>query len=94
MDDMVVVRTAAATLEELCMFEMCACSSGDGGDGGGDSNRDERNGGDPRTPGVEDDPAAAHALASGNLRALDARHRWFTVMLTDAYARSAGAERE
>ncbi|CAN0146036.1 unnamed protein product [Scytosiphon promiscuus] len=90
-DDMVAVRTAAATLEELCLFEMSTSSGGGGDCDGGDRDFDEKNGGAGavRNSGSEDGPTATHAPPSGNLRALDARHRWFTVMLTDAYARSA-----
>lgn len=88
-DDMVAVRTAAATLEELCLFEMSANRGSDDSNGNGETNRDESNSEDSGSPGLGDGHGAV-VMPSGNLRALDARHRWFTVMLTDAYARSAG----
>lgn len=94
--DTVAVRTAAAAVEEL-FVEMNSCSkSGGGGDSNNattnnNSNSDESSGRGSSTASAGADPAPVHALLPpGVLWGPGTRNRRFEMMLTDAYARSAG----
>lgn len=76
------VRTAGATVGELCLLERLFCSDSDGD---GDVDPDLANGNGDTSGGV---PALGGR--SGGLWGAGTRNRRFAALLTKAYAQSAG----